>query len=152
MQTVTVHGAGAADSLSAGPSKGESGVEVVLDVKQSIKIHGRDLLEVDIVADVFGFVLGVLGIVFVDEEALHFGLFFGAQGRIVLHDVVGIEVALHGRGHTLEKDGSLVPGKRLFVSGGEPVQVDSSQRRPEKFNHQLYYRAIKNRNRKPSNQ
>lgn len=95
MQAVAVHGTGAANALSTGASEGKSGVEVFLDIEKSIEVHGWDLLEINVVADVFGLVVRVFRVVSVDEEAFHLGLFLGRDGRVVLHNVVGIQVALH---------------------------------------------------------
>ena len=71
VEPVTVHGAGAADAFSAGPSQRESGVQVVFDVEQRVQVHRGDLLEVHVVADVSWLFAFVVGVVSVDEELLH---------------------------------------------------------------------------------
>lgn len=96
VQSVTVHGAAAADALSARAPEGECGIHIVLNVEQGVEVHGRNLLEVDVVADVFGLVVGLFGVVAVDEEPLHFGFVGFGDGGIVLDDVVAVQITLDG--------------------------------------------------------
>ena len=95
MQSIAVHGARPTDPLTAGASEGKSGVLIFLDVEKSIKVHGWDFFEVNIIADIFWFVAGVLGVVSVDEEAFHLGLIFGGERRIMFDDVIRIEITLN---------------------------------------------------------
>ena len=47
VDAVDVHGATAADSLSAGPAEGQSRVQLVLDLDQTVQHHGTARVEVN---------------------------------------------------------------------------------------------------------
>ena len=104
MQAVTVHSTRATNTLTARATESESRVKIFLDVEQGIQVHRRDLLQVNVVADILGLVSGVFRVILVDEEALHGGLLRRGQVGIVLYDVVGIEVAFHSGSHAFEED------------------------------------------------
>lgn len=103
MQPIAVNCAWSANPFSAGPPEGQSAVQVILKVDESIQIHGRYLSQINIVWDILGHVVLVRGVISIDEESLHLALLLLCQVGIMLFDVIGIEVALHRRGYTLEK-------------------------------------------------
>ena len=70
VDTVNVHGAGTADTLSAGSAESKSGVQLVLDSDQSIQHHGTGLVEVESVALHARLVAGGIGVPSVDVEGL----------------------------------------------------------------------------------
>lgn len=47
--TTNVHGAGTADTLTAGATEGEGGVDLVLDLDQGIEDHGAAVVHVDLI-------------------------------------------------------------------------------------------------------
>jgi len=103
VKSVTVHGAWAADTFSAGSSERKGWVEVVFNVNQGVKVHGWNFLQIDVIADVFGFVFWVFGVVFIDQESLHGCLLFCSKAWIMLLNVVWIQISLDCGCHTLEK-------------------------------------------------
>ena len=104
MQSVAIHGAGAADTFSAGASEGKGGVKIVFDVNECIEIHWRDLFEVDIVTDIFGFILRILRVVFVDEKTFHLCFLLGREGGVMFDDIVRVEVTFDCRGNAFKED------------------------------------------------
>ena len=95
MKAITVHGAGATDAFSARPPEGESRVDVILNVGQGIKVHGGNLGEVDVVADIFRLVVGILGIVFVYQKSFHGLLLSCGEGLIKFNYIVRVHVSFH---------------------------------------------------------
>jgi len=84
---VDVHGAAAADALSAAAAEGEGRVELVLDADQGVEDHGPGLVEVEGVA-LHARLLGrCVGVPAVDLEGLEVGLV--ARGGLVLLLAVG---------------------------------------------------------------
>lgn len=73
VDSVAVHGAGAADSFSARAAEGEGGIQVVFDIDESIEVHGWYFLEIDVVADIFGLVVGYGRVILINQKPLHFG-------------------------------------------------------------------------------
>jgi hypothetical protein len=47
--TANVHGAGTANTLAAGATEGEGGVDLVLDLDQGIEDHGAAVVHVDLI-------------------------------------------------------------------------------------------------------
>ena len=125
MKTITVHGTGSANSFSAWSSESESWIKIILDIDKCVKVHGWDFLEIDIVADVFGLIIGILGIVFIDEKSFHGGFLFWGERGIMLYDVVGVEISFDGGGDALEEDVGLISrlqfwcGREISSSDGE---------------------------------
>jgi hypothetical protein len=70
VDTVNVHGAGTADTLSAGSAESKSRVQLILDSDQSIQHHRTGLVEVEGVALHAGLVAGSIGVPSVDVEGL----------------------------------------------------------------------------------
>jgi hypothetical protein len=70
VDTVNVHCAGTADTLSAGSAESKSRVQLVLDSDQSVQHHGAGLVEVEGVALHLGLVAGLVGVPSVDVEGL----------------------------------------------------------------------------------
>jgi hypothetical protein len=135
VKPIAVHRAGTTDSLTARASEGKSRIEVILDVEKGIQVHRWNFFEVYVVADVFGLIVGVLRIVFIDEEALHFGLILGRDGGVVLHDVVGVQITFHSRSHALEEDGSLVLGDGRVVMACGESECGEHQCGSQQLNH-----------------
>lgn len=87
---INIHGAGAADSLPAGPAESEGGIDLVLDFNQGVEDHGPTLPEIDLI--LLKLRLGrILGVPSVDLEGLEgsgvacgglhpLGLSFGGVG------------------------------------------------------------------------
>ena len=108
MKSVTVHCAWTTDTFSARSSERQSWVQIFLDIKQSIKIHRWDFLEVDVVANIFGLIVRVLWVVFIDQEPFHGCFLLWCQVGIVLYNVVRIKIAFDCRSYTFEEDWSFV--------------------------------------------
>ena len=70
VDTVNVHGAGTADTLSATAAESEGGVELVLDSDQGVEHHGAGLVKVEGVALHARLVAGSIGVPSVDVESL----------------------------------------------------------------------------------
>ena len=103
VEAITVHGARATNTLTTWSSEREGWVQVVLHVDQGIQVHWGNWLKIDVVADVFGFVVQIFRVVSVDQEPFHLWLLFSSQVGVELLDVVRVQVALHCGGHTLEE-------------------------------------------------
>lgn len=88
VDTVNVHGAGSADTLTAGSAESQSRVNLVLNPDKSVEHHGTGLLEVELVALHAGLLSRLVRVPAVDLESLHAGV-LGGNG-------VGI-LALDGR-------------------------------------------------------
>lgn len=104
MKTITVHGAWAANALSARSSERKSRVVVILDIDKGVKIHRRKLSQVNVVTDVFWFIRWILWVVLVNQKSFHCSLLLCSQRWIMLSNVVRIEISLHCWCHTFEKD------------------------------------------------
>ena len=104
MQTIAVHCARATDSFPAGSPERQCRIHVLLDVDESIQVHGGNFLQIDVVADVFGFIGGIFRVILVDEESLHGCFLLGSERRVMLLDVVRVHVALDRGGHAFEEN------------------------------------------------
>ena len=78
---VNVHGARAANALSARPSKGQSGVHLVLNLDKRIENHRPRLVQVDFVALELGLLLRLVWVPSVDFEFLEEDGFLGGRGE-----------------------------------------------------------------------
>jgi len=65
-----VHSARATDAFPAGPSEGQGGVHLVLDLDQSVQDHGATVVQVDLVVLHLGLGSGILGVIPVDGKGL----------------------------------------------------------------------------------
>jgi len=65
-----VHGARATDAFPAGPSEGQGGVHLVLDLDQSVQDHGTTVVQVNLVVLHLGLGPGVLGVIPVNCKGL----------------------------------------------------------------------------------
>lgn len=74
VDTVNVHGTGTTDTLSARSSESKSGVELILDLDQSIEHHRAALGEIDLVCLELGLLIGDIGVPSVDLELLNWRL------------------------------------------------------------------------------
>lgn len=97
---VNVHGAAAANTLTATPAERQGRIELVLDADKGIQHHGASLVEVDGVALHARLLGGRVGVPAVDLERLH------------LRSRVGGGGGLADRGHGARKDGALAEGSR----------------------------------------
>ena len=91
MSSVDVHRAGAADTLAARSSEGERWINLILDLDEGVKEHGSALLHVDVVGNVLGFVVRVVGVGSIDVNALHRLLLLIGEALIELLRVVDLE-------------------------------------------------------------
>lgn len=84
VDTVDVHGARTADTLTAGSPEGQGRVEFVLNTDERIEHHGSGLVEVEIVGLHLGLLARLIRVPAVDLEGLHLGLLGGSRlnGRI----------------------------------------------------------------------
>ena len=71
MASIDVHGAGAADTLTARATEAESWVDLILDLDKGIKEHRSTLLRVDVVSDISWAIIGVVRVAAIDVDALH---------------------------------------------------------------------------------
>lgn len=62
VHTINVHGAATANALTARATEGQRGVELVLDLDQSIQHHGTRLVQVNLVCLHLGLLRGVVGV------------------------------------------------------------------------------------------
>lgn len=62
VDTVNVHGAATADTLTAGATEGQRRVDLVLDLKKGVQNHGARLVQIDIVGLHLGLLTRVLGV------------------------------------------------------------------------------------------
>ena len=104
MQTVTVHGTWSTNSFSAWSSEWQCWIQILFYVNQGIQIHGRNLLQINIIAHIFGLVIGIFRIIFIDEESFHGGFFLRGEVGIMLFNIVGIQIAFYCWRNTLEED------------------------------------------------
>lgn len=102
---VDVHGAAAADTLTATSAERQSRVNLVLDTDNSIQHHGARLVEVESVALHTRLLGRRVGVPAVNLERLHPGLWLRRR-------------AFTNRGHGTRKDGALT--KSGGRSGGAP--------------------------------
>jgi hypothetical protein len=70
VDTVNVHGAASANSLTAAPPEGQGGVDLVLDADEGVEHHGARLVEVERVRLHLGLGRGLIGVPAVDVERL----------------------------------------------------------------------------------
>lgn len=89
--TINVHGATAADALSAGAAEGQGRIDLVLDLDQGIEHHGSTLLHVDVVGHILGLVVGIIRVRPVDVKLLHVFLFLSGKALVKLNGVVDFE-------------------------------------------------------------
>lgn len=94
VDTVNVHGAGTADTLTAGTAEGQGRVELVLDADEGIQHHGTGLVEIELVA-LHGRLLGRgVRVPAVDLEGLHVGVVGGNRvDRLGLNGRIGASEA-----------------------------------------------------------
>jgi len=136
VKSITVHSTWTADTLSARSSEWQSWVQVLFDIYQSIKIHGWDFLEINIVTDIFWLVSGVFWIVFIDQEPFHGCFLHLSQVGIVLYDVVRIEVAFDCGSNTLEEDWSFVSWDWFMLRTGWERVTSKVEWLSQKSDHQ----------------
>ena len=65
-----IHGAGATDSLPAGPPEGQTGVHLVLDLDQSVQNHRAAVVQINLVILHLGLASRLLRVKSVDGEGL----------------------------------------------------------------------------------
>lgn len=84
VDTVDVHGARTANTLTARPPESEGRVEFVLYPDKRIQHHGSGLIQVEVVGLHLGLLAGLVRVPTVDLEGLHLGLLGGSRlnGRI----------------------------------------------------------------------
>ena len=73
VDTVNVHGAGTADTLTAGSTESESWVKLVLDANKSIQHHGTGFVQVELIRLHGGLLGRGVRVPAVDLEGLHLG-------------------------------------------------------------------------------
>ena len=81
VDSVNVHGAASANTLTTTPPKGQSRVHLVLNPDECIQHHGSGLVQVQSVRLHLGLGCGLVRIPAVDVESLHFGI-FGGRGLL----------------------------------------------------------------------
>lgn len=82
VDSVNVHGAASADTLSAAPAEGQGGVDLVLNTDQSVQHHGTSLVQVQGVGLHSGLLGGLVRVPAVDMEGLDPG---SLRLRRILH-------------------------------------------------------------------
>ena len=84
VDTVDVHGARTADTLTARSAESEGRVELVLYPDERVKHHGSGLVQIELVGLHLGLLAGVVRVPAVDLEGLDLGLHGGSRldGRI----------------------------------------------------------------------
>lgn len=94
VDTVNVHGAGTADTLTAGTTEGQGRVELVLDANESVQHHGTGLVQVKLVALHGGLLGRRVRVPAVDLEGLHIGVLRGSWiGDLGLNGRIGASEA-----------------------------------------------------------
>lgn len=83
VDTVNVHGAGTANTLTAGSAEGQGRVNLVLYPDKSVQHHGTGLVEVQLVALHVGLLTRLVRVPAVDLESLHVGV-LGGDGVDIL--------------------------------------------------------------------
>lgn len=91
VSAVDVHGARTADSLSAGSSEGESGVNFILDLDQGVQEHGAALFSVNVVGHELRDVVWVGRVRPVNVESLHVCLFVFRKALVELNDYISLQ-------------------------------------------------------------
>lgn len=79
---VNVHGARAANTLSAGAAEGEGRIDLVLDADEGVENHRPRLVEVEGVGLHAGLLGRLVGIPAVDLEGLEFGILARGGGAV----------------------------------------------------------------------
>lgn len=74
VDAVNVHGAGTADTLTAGPAESQGRINLVLYPDKSVEHHRTGLLEVELVALHVGLLSRLVRVPAVDLEGLHAGV------------------------------------------------------------------------------
>jgi len=91
--SLDVHGAGSADSLPAGSSKGEGGILLVLDLDEGVEDHGSAVVEIDGIGAQIGLLVVLFGVPPVDLKV--FDALFGGRLRVRIDGA--LEIGFGGR-------------------------------------------------------
>ena len=89
--SIDIHGAGAADALTARPTEAKRWINLILDLDEGVEEHGPTLVHVDVVGYISRAIVGVIRVAAVHIDALHLLLLLVGQSLIKLLRVVDLQ-------------------------------------------------------------